>query len=1201
MKKFFFLAVAMATSMFAQAQQIFSFGFEDADKGRDVHCQYSLTPRPQGLGDWVNIQEGDEWDEQATDEAAHSGTYGLSVLNESAEDAACYSWNRGFKLANLPIKENVPYRVSFWIKSYTGGKLSSWLSVGVENFDKSFTTADGKNYGLDQVTVPDDGEWHKMSFLTVYHGKEAIKKVIDGQSWVGNAVWPEQFEGSDGVTTYKEHFGGYIPETFFFIANMNSAGEYYLDDICIEENATVAGCSFVDGDLSCVKINFGFPTNISNLAKENEGNLMLPVECVTITENGEPVEIASLEAIEDGYLYAFLPEGVSLDWEAEIKVSFTPSEGFPVYYTTSQRPVAEEGNVTVLAFSDEVAEYDENIDAISSAWSGPALLSVTPEDESFELPNDFGKVTFTYNMPVSLISASVVLTQNNVTIADLTDKASLSEDECTIIVELGNLDDGEYTVVVSDVENQLGIPCDNPQRLTFSVGVDDDMTESEEIFCPDFSTVADGTFPKGWIADDNGSIHQYGFTANGEVVNYNWGGNTGGGGARMFTGFSGGDFTTALYWRSLTHGGYGSLTFGEQVLDFMDASGNIDPEMDPEVGLWLEPAKYQIDFLMAAWKFLGEQEGVYPTFTFTLEDLEGNIYAEFNEVKAKPCVNGGKTLSGKSERSKADFVVTKPGYYVLRYTTHDYTEMLLANVRLVTMPSKAAFYKQQLLAVLDEAVELLDYEAADIDESEVYKALNARVEDLQENIDGKFHSPSEVEAEIENVRAMMAAVRARLQNAETFDNSIAEVVNGIENLQMEDPKYMTVEAVAEAAEIVAKFGDKTAADLTDEELADAAPKVSAAAQLLGNVKKCTDILTAGIRMGIATYDVLMTEDDYALEAASNAVSDDREVAALLNEANKMQLYKLIVDGTWNAGETVTDEEGNESTSYQYLTTVKTNKMVNTDDLATTAMVAGDVINGIEMSGYVANPKMYRVNGNSNLPGWTLAANEDHAINIGWGGTAPSAGEYVTDQYVNYYGDGDYDLSQTITGLPVGVYAVVMATRTPLVDKTTDYERIFYYNAQDEEGNWDKYMYATVNGEEKVVTPFLGLGSYYGSHGGEYNTLINNLVVADGAELTIGLNEHYVSGQAMKHEDNTAQSAWTGTTMADDVHLYFVAPLEGYDYKAALAEMETAMSVITPNATVTEVYNVNGVRLAKAQKGINIVKMSNGKVMKVLVK
>ena len=42
-----------------------------------------------------------------------------------------------------------------------------------------------------------------------------------------------------------------------------------------------------------------------------------------------------------------------------------------------------------------------------------------------------------------------------------------------------------------------------------------------------------------------------------------------------------------------------------------------------------------------------------------------------------------------------------------------------------------------------------------------------------------------------------------------------------------------------------------------------------------------------------------------------------------------------------------------------------------------------------------------------------------------------------------------------------------------------------------------------NGEEKVVTPFLGLSSYYGSHSGEYNTLINNLVVADGAEFAIG--------------------------------------------------------------------------------------------------
>lgn len=75
MKKLFFFAAALATSMFAQAQQILNFGFEDADKG-NYHCQYALTPRPEGLGDWVNVHEGDTWIEQSED-AARSGKYGL--------------------------------------------------------------------------------------------------------------------------------------------------------------------------------------------------------------------------------------------------------------------------------------------------------------------------------------------------------------------------------------------------------------------------------------------------------------------------------------------------------------------------------------------------------------------------------------------------------------------------------------------------------------------------------------------------------------------------------------------------------------------------------------------------------------------------------------------------------------------------------------------------------------------------------------------------------------------------------------------------------------------------------------------------------------------------------------------------------------------------------------------------------------------
>lgn len=1198
MKKLFFLTAAFVTSMFAQAQNI-SFGFEDADKGGNYHCQYALTPRPDGLGDWVNVHEaeGDMWIEQSED-AAHSGKYGLQVINSA--DGTSNFWDRGFKLANLPIKEGVPYRVSFWVKGPEGdeGKLSSWLSVGIENLDKSFTTAGGSNYGLDQITL--SGEWQRVSFMSIYHGKEAIKTVIDGQSWVGNAAFPEMFGGAG--ETYKEHFNGYIPETFFFIANMNSAGEYMLDDILIEENATVKGCTY-NGDV--IRIDFGFPTNIAELANANNGNLSLDPSMVTVTQGGEPVQIEYLEGRGDGYLYAFLADGNYFDEDGEISVSFTPAEGCPIVYTSAdQRPAGAE---VVLGFQNEVAYLDETIDVFSSAWSGPELISVTPENNSFNLTPDFCKtIELTFNKTIDLTIASAVFSYSDnfgSNKIDLSKGMSLSEDELTLIIAIpANLPNNEYTLMVDGVTNSIGMEMDNPIELKYAFGNDTQATQVETIYKSDFDNTPTNTLPKGWWSKNEDGLREYTIDGNGNPTGY-------GTGSRVFEGFSG-DFKKAWYWCSRgTNEGYAS--FGEMVMDYLDGDGKLDeaafqeayPTIDPsEVSLYLTPRKYNVSFKMAAWKGT-------PVFRFKLVDMNDEIVAQFNDFTAKPNLNGNRGAVNGVLNLEVDFTVENEGYYVMKFEAQDapWQEFMLADVQLITMPSKAAYYNGLIAQAVESAEELV--EEAYMSDDYVGTTLTALDQETIAAKSATYHGPSEVAAEIEKLNALKAALSARIANVDTYNNTIEDVKLALEELK--DTKYAEVDVVADIAEVIAKYGNQAAKDLSDEELAEAAPVLAAAAGKLGYVQTATELLTWGIYKGLQTYDALQTEDESSYDDAVNAISDDRAVAAAINAANKMQLYKLIVDGTWNASEERDDVdiEGNpiKVKEYTYMTTVGARKMINTSNdstlLASTALVDDEPFAGIELTGYIANPKMYRVNGNgtNQLPGWTIAANGEHDINIGWGGTAPSENEYVTDQYISVYGDADYNMYQTISDLPVGIYAVVMATRTPLVDKVAEYGRIFYYNAQNDSTlEWDKYMYVTT-GEEKVVTPYLGLGSYYGNNGGEYNTVIRNIEVGEGAELTIGLNEHYVSGMAVKHEDNTTQSSWTGTSMADDAHLYFVAPLPGYDYQAALEQMQTAIETVQPNATITEVYNLSGVRMNNVQKGVNIVKMSNGKVVKVLVK
>lgn len=1113
------------------------------------------------------------------------------MVSINGEEGTSNSWDRGFKLANLPIKEGVPYRVSMWIKGPEGveGKLSSWLSVGIENFDKSFTTADGKNYGLDQITLNGDGEWQRISFLSVYHGKEAIKTVIDGQSWVGNAVWPEQFEGADGTTSYKDHFGGYIPETFFFIANMNTAGEYMLDDICIEENASIAGASFNE---ECVKIDFGFPTNIADLAKASNGLLNLPTSWVTVKQGNTTYEVEFLEGHSDGYLYAFLPDGVNFDTESEdpVIITFTPSDDCPIEYTTQQRP----GEATVvLSFENEAAYYDGNIDAFSQAWSAPEFVSVSLENNSFNLSsNDVSEIVLQFNKEISLDIASATWSYSDnfgSHETDLSNNMTVGEDGTSLIITLpAEIEDNQYKLTINGVANIMGMEMENDIELTYEFGNDTEATEVQVMYKSDFNSDETDAVPQGWNTYNEAGYHLYGFNDDGSRMKYGYGANPGGGGTRLFDGFSG-DFTKALYWGTRgTNEGYAS--FGELITDYMNPDGTVDEASLPDgvskedISLYLTPQKYNVSFKMAAWK--GE-----PKFDFTLEDLDGNVVAEFTGYTAKPNLNGNKGKVSGVLSLEADFTVETEGYYVMKFVSQEaqWQEFMLADVQVITMPSKAAYYNGLIADAAEKAEETL-YEAYDLEDSDTWNALDEEIQVAKSIV---YHSPSEVMAEIAKLEELSAALLARQANIDDYDSNIDAVKEGVAALE---GKYLNVDVVTEANEIIAKYGDKTGAQLSDEELAAAAPVVKGAAEKLAHVKECTDLLTWGIYKALQTAEVLGAEDAEAIEAGQNAISDDREVAAAINKANKIALYKKIVAGEWNdpkyAAEPVAVYE------------MKLGNYETADGLVEDWMnVEGDSVKGIELTGYVANPKMYRVNGVDGLPGWNVGpGSEDQTASSVAGGTAPSAAQHVTDGRVETFGKVNYDVNQTIEGMPAGKYIVTINARTPLVDRLTNAEdqyyngRMYYYNAQEEEsGIWDMFLYAG-NEANTAVVPMNGGNSNMSNT----NTAIREVTVGEDGIMTIGVHQNYVSGVAEHHESHESTDGWQGTVYADDVHIYFVAPLEGFDYSNALTD---AIQTINSDskATIVDIYNMSGVRVAKAQKGVNIVKMSNGKVVKVLVK
>ena len=977
-----------------------------------------------------------------------------------------------------------------------------------------------------------------------------------------------------------------FPDTYFLTINMYNPGRYLLDDIKIEE-ATMAGCTY---NYDAIKVDFGYPTNAAQLASASTdpiGVHLLPNSYVKVTNGEEEMEVASVELKKDGYMYIFMANEIAEDESANIKVSFTPDADCPLIYTTDQRPSMDvTSEMKVLPFTSEAIYYDETIEEMSYLMDGPVYLSSVPEDHSFELdPSAFNEVRVTYDRDVALDIASVQLMQNGVQVADLYESTVVSEeDPKTVVVSVGTLENGEYQLVVTNVTNALsGFEALQPQTINFSVGPDQSTGTTELVYsaAKDFATYANGTFPKGWLSNDNGTIHQYGVTESGEVWNYNWGGNIGGGGCRLQGPYTGDFNGMALYWRA-TGGTVGTATYGEQVKDYVMPDGTLDPEMDPGVALHLTPRKYQVSFRMAAWK--GFADGTFPKYDFSLEkidlnnpDAEGEVVAQFNGVEAKPSVEGAQNVQVTGTTlSTTEFTVAEEGYYMLKFSCQSeggFHEFLLGVVELITKPSDAAYYKAQLAAAVDSATVVLNAVANEIYNGQTKTALAEALEEAK----GTFNSPSAVEAMNAKLYGLCGTMLARQANVDNYDPKLQTLRD---NMAKIDPasKYVMTDEYIEGEALLKEYGETSSLDLDDEALASAVEKLGSIADKVGNIQSCVDVLTYRLTKSAATAEKLGVEPESIITDALNALDDDDAMAEDMNWHNRLALYKFLGENG-NLSDEMKDTlysetvaDGTTTTGYKVLTS------------------------GLELTGFVKNPQFYTFSSSSadtitteNTPGWETTEGYAH-LRDGAGLYLTDASHWVVNSMINLY-RGRYTVRQVLSNLPVGVYDIHMRTRTApgkIAGLGSDSIPDMYIWASTAEG--DTLRAAFEQGDTK----------YSQSEG--FPTVIKNVEVKEGMVLSIGVKEAYTSGKSL-NADGTDQGSWDTNTYADDVRLIFVAPLAGYDYAKAYAD--NIDGVKAAEAVSYEYYTLDGMKLERPMRGVNIVKIHRADgttdVKKVVVK
>lgn len=1177
-RNYLLIAAGLLCAASMQAQTVVAqLGFEDSDEVGKYKTEYALTPELGTYGDWVNFKEDtDNWSEKC-DVDAHSGEYCFMAANTGAMG---FSWDRGFKMS-FPMKLETPYRVSFWMKTepqvtYVNDsgdevtedtKLTSWLSKGMEMYDKSILS-----YGLNQVTGF-TGDWQHMSFVVYNPTAEAMDATIP--SWQGTGVYPERF-GGDGLETYREHFDAKLPEIYFFIANMFCPTTYYLDDIVIEEGVAVKE---VTHSYEIIKIDFGYATNIATLAKANKGTVVLDKSLVKVTLDGEEAEVLYVEGKEDGFLYVLVD--AAMDEETEVVVSFDGAE--ELLYSSSDRPSSDKtGNVQVFGFKNETAYWDENVDTEFLAWGQPTVKTSVPVDKSFNLkPEDVKEISMTFTSAVDKKNAKAILIKGSKK-TDLTAEMKLSDDGKTITTPVSGLTDGEYEFVIEGLKNADGTVTAEDAIITFEIGEPQGSADEVIAFQSDFTGYGQDALPVGFSGtSDNGERQS---TA---AEPYS------GSGAPRIMGAQD-HVNHGIYWGA-RGGSQGLLQYGKYAAESANGEELGDGYTKDEA-LWLDEGTYLLNFRNGAWE---DHANPYAVRVCKPNgETPEVIFEETGIVPDAKILHEGTTITTADAMLPVEFefTVSNPGYYYVEFEGNSGWQCWILTSLSVT--SKPASSGAAALKKLKDAIETAEMNLNGADEKYNGTAKDGLAATIQKAKEGTFTNPQAVDDMVKELNAASQKFAERKTNYDNFVKNYEDAKASIETLE---GKYKTNDKVKDAEAIIKKYDGVNPTNFSDEELAAASKDVDGVPAILNNIKSVVDILTYRAAQA-AELGVKVLVDDEVLDALDELASDATPDIDAANKKITLALYQAIADGV--------DLEPLKKKEYSSAVDEDFDEM-DPESVATHDAEGHKLLlSGIPASGYVRNPNFYTTNTDANtvdFAGWTFEPltyettnDEGETVeNTGSGKmtAAATADNPAVTASLNGYGQGaEYKFYQVIENIPAGEYMVNIQTRTASKNNADADGNYGYFNAQnDETGIWDKYIFAQVDDEAPIMVPF-SVGAY-NTNG--YATYIPGIKIKDGQKLTIGAVEHYTSGKASGHDWDDELGAyvpanyWDTNTWVRDAVLYFTNPLEGYDYKKAAEDLakDIATEIIAVENTsakkVGVLYNLAGQQVDANYSGIVI--------------
>ena len=981
----------------------------------------------------------------------------------------------------------------------------------------------------------------------------------------------------------------------------NASNTFYFDNI--EFGVDLGGSNpmndiTVSHGYDVVCVDFNGMTNLKDLVKAAPGGgktLFFDNSVATVTIDGQASELVSVEARPDGNLYFFLLEDNVESEDIEVKVGFKnpTDEAHKILFTTGKFEGQE-----VPEFSGIVSTFDEKYgegEITSSMWLAPMLEAIVPEEGSFNLPANFNTFTVTFNQNVQASTVVAKLGAETLAVAPTEGEAKTFTLTRTSDTEIK----GAVELIITSAEgsHRNNIDPKDPIIVKYSYGpvATEGDDKPEILFSDNFGADGKNNYvPEGWVINSDADEREAGDYGSGCRVIVGGGGDNG--------------FTNAIAY-ICSRGNSGEV-----------------PGRAYYSGLTLTPREYTLSLGAARW----DSNGTERQLTVQVCDENDKVIVE--ETKAVvPDYKSSKdatTFSLKFNIEQTSNVVLKFIPRAMNGEAGGYGDACaIGNIKVEYIPDVMGIVETKALNDALDAARIA-YEDLAANEEQRYAgedltALESLISEVETN-KVNYTAPSVYIAKAAELEAKVKAANDHKTACDSYDENIKKAIDMV--LAHENDKFNQLDTYKDLKAITAKYHAQGVKEnlagededpiwevnyqfdlLTDNDaLANANSELNAAVGL-GNYIFTTVALDADIQQGNCGIAVLVERnrlgartlkalgvaaDDPIFEKVENAISDSETLAAEIKGRIKTILYTEMAKQDCTLFDP--DEENPEF-----------------DD------EGGMIGKSYDMSVFIKNPNIYALNSasgcnESNVPGWTFpAAYGAPGLFTAWSGRGV---ENLPEDcaFTTYW--GNCRMEQTITDLPAGIYVVSLcgsdwsnrAGYTPdeskgetnydvagfVYCKTSDTPAVEEGEEEDRELNFaatrtivygGQYNmdHATNLGYEETVNDETG---FISTADGEFF----GIPVTDG-KLTIGIHFAGDAQYFFQHARLTLKGAATG-----------------FDYAKAAQDIATGVdTAVAPTVRALQVYDLNGRRMIKANKGLQIVKkqMSDGtvRVEKVVVK